>query len=159
MTAPPSGGRSLTADNGTWTGDPTGFAHQWLRCDAQGGNCADIQGATSSTYTLTNDDVGATIRVRVTASNAGGDTSEVSDPTAAITVAGPSNQAQPNVTGTAQVGETLTADEGQWTGTGQITYAYQWIRCDAQGGSCADISGATSSAYTTPSPPPTWTRR
>ena len=55
----------------------------------------------------------------------------------------------PTITGTAQVGETLTAvttgitDADGLTGP---TYTYQWIRVD--GGTEADISGANSSTYT-----------
>jgi hypothetical protein len=41
------------------------FTYQWLRCDAGGANCAEIGGATASTYTLQAGDVGDTIRVRV----------------------------------------------------------------------------------------------
>ena len=55
----------------------------------------------------------------------------------------------PTITGTAQVGETLTAaTSGIMDSDGLATpgYTYQWIRVD--GGTEADISGATSSTYT-----------
>jgi len=54
---------------------------------------------------------------------------------------GPKNTVRPEVTGTADEGETLTCSEGTWTGTGTITYAYQWFR----GG--AEISSETSATY------------
>lgn len=54
----------------------------------------------------------------------------------------PTNSAIPTISGTAQVGQTLTSSTGSWSGTTPITYTYQWRR----GGS--NISGATSSSYT-----------
>ena len=39
-------GRTLTADDGTWSGTtPVDFTYQWQRCDADGTNCVDITGA------------------------------------------------------------------------------------------------------------------
>jgi len=59
----------------------------------------------------------------------------------------PQNTKLPAVTGTAQVGQTLTAQEGNWSGTNPIAYAYQWLRCDAQGANCVAITGATAKTY------------
>jgi hypothetical protein len=50
--------------------------------------------------------------------------------------------------GVAHDGETLSADPGTWNGTGTLTYAYQWQRCDANGDNCQNIAGATGSHYT-----------
>jgi len=55
---------------------------------------------------------------------------------------GPTNTVPPVISGTAERGEILTSTTGTWTGTGTITFAYQWTR------NGADISGATSSTYT-----------
>lgn len=55
----------------------------------------------------------------------------------------PSNTSAPSISGTAQEGQTLTADPGAWSGVG-ISLAYQWQRCSSSGGSCANVAGATS---------------
>ena len=55
----------------------------------------------------------------------------------------------PTISGTAQVGETLTADTSgiaDADGLSNVSYVYQWIRTD--GGTDTDITGATDSTYT-----------
>jgi hypothetical protein len=59
----------------------------------------------------------------------------------------PTNTAAPTVTGSPQVGQTLTAANGTWTSDSTITYTYQWTSCDAQGNACTNIAGATASTY------------
>jgi hypothetical protein len=142
-------GRTLTADRGTWTGTPElTYAYAWTRCDNTGASCNDIAGAASSTYTLTPQDVAATVRVRVTARNAGGPTPATSAATRVIAPDPPTLTAAPSIGGTERDTQTLTADRGTWTGTPELTYAYAWTRCDNTGASCNDIAGAASSTYT-----------
>jgi hypothetical protein len=81
-------GRALSATTGSWTGKPTSYAYAWLRCDSQGASCAAITSAASSSYHATSTDVGSRLRVRVTATNAAGSTSAVSDPTAPVQASG-----------------------------------------------------------------------
>jgi hypothetical protein len=80
----PQQGKTLTADRGDWTNNPTDYEYRWLRCNNSGGNCSPISGARSTTYTLTSADVGKTARVRVSAINADGRTNATSVPTAVI---------------------------------------------------------------------------
>jgi hypothetical protein len=63
----------LTATRGTWTPSRgVVYKYRWLRCSAGGTKCARIAGATSRRYTPTAGDVGTTLRVTVTATNAAG---------------------------------------------------------------------------------------
>jgi len=61
---------------------------------------------------------------------------------------GPVAGAAPTVSGVLEQGKRLTATTGTWTGTGTLTYAYQWYRCDANGSHCNSIHGATGPSYT-----------
>jgi hypothetical protein len=90
-----SQGQMLTAGAGTWTNNPTSFAHQWQDCDAAGANCATIDGATGTTYLLQASDVGSTVRVTETATNAGGSSSPV--PSAQTAVIAPPDTIAPVV--------------------------------------------------------------
>jgi hypothetical protein len=148
-------GQTLTASSGTWTGSPTSFAYQWLRCDASSSNCVTISGATTSSYVPGASDVSSRLRVRVTATNSGGSTAAQSATTAVVTGSGgtggsgpPVNTSLPAITGTAARGRTLSASAGTWTGAPTITFTYQWLRCEATDTTdCEDIGGATSQTY------------
>ena len=65
---------------------------------------------------------------------------------ASALAAAPQNQTAPSITGKAMVGQTLTADRGEWSGS-PTDYAYRWQRCDNDGQSCGDIDNATAKTY------------
>ena len=93
-------------------------------------------------------DVGATLRVRITASNASGTAAAItSAPSAVVTPAPPQIDTPPTVTGTPREGLELVADTGTWLGS-PSSYRYVWQRCsDAAYPNCQDIAGATESSY------------
>ena len=141
-------GQILTASPGAWSGTtPISYAYQWQRCDTSGGNCANISGATATTYTVVSADVGHTLIIVVTASNAGGRASAPSSPTVIVQATPPTVKSDPTVSGTPQEGQTLTATTGTWSGTTPFTYTFLWEHCDPSGLDCSPISGATSSTY------------
>jgi hypothetical protein len=157
VSGPKVQGETLTTTNGKWSGStPMTFRYRWLRCDKSGGGpngvtCDTIAGETRNTYVLTSADVGHTIRSRVIVTNSDGTASWNSNPTSVIqasaTAGPPANNQPATVSGQPQEKQTLTAHEGTWTGKKPQTYTYQWRRCDATGGNCADIAGATKSTY------------
>jgi hypothetical protein len=63
----PRVGEELTANEGTWTGNPTSFSFQWQRCDIDAVTCVSVIGATGRTYGVRLADLGFRLRVQVTA--------------------------------------------------------------------------------------------
>ena len=141
--------------------DRVQFLFQWVSSD--GSPDADIAGGTDSTYTLAADDEGRTIRVRVAFNDRGGYAESLTgEGTGQVTSSGQANpvstpepaQNSPAtgslvITGTAEVGETLTADTSgiaDADGLSGATFSHQWVSND--GASDTDITGATDSTYT-----------
>ena len=143
----PTQGLTVTATAGSWSNQPFAFARQWLRCDHSGLGCVGISGATSLSYTLTGADVGHTLVLRETATNAAGATAGLSKPSGVVAGAVPVATLPPTINGVVQQGQTLTADHGRWTNE-PTAYAYQWKRCNEKGGQCKPIAGAVARAYT-----------
>jgi hypothetical protein len=141
-------GQLLTAGKGTWTGDQLTFTYQWERCDAAGAECVAIAGATGPTYTVETGDLASTVRLTVTGRNRLGSAAASSPSTAVVAgrLGSPTGTVPPAVSGTPQVGETLSVGDGTWTGD-PTAFAYQWRRCNASGGACVDIAGATATTY------------
>ncbi len=142
-------GRTLTAETSGIPDedrrDKVDFSYQWL------GDDKDIEGATDSTYEITEKDEGKAIKVRVTfTDNAGKEETLTSAATAPVKPAQSNEPATglPTINGTAQVGETLTADTSGISDADGMTNAvfrYQWTRWDSD--TDEDIEGATDSTY------------
>jgi fibronectin-binding autotransporter adhesin len=143
--------------HGVWSGaTPIRLGLQWLRCDASGGGCVAIPGATDRKYVVDAANTNKTLRLLVTANNSAGTNSAVSRQSNLIAAAGPSatppvNTREPSISGLTRVGERLSTTNGVWTGTAPISFRYQWLRCDSGGANCVVISGATDSRYRTSS--------
>jgi hypothetical protein len=138
-------GKLLTATQGTWTQSPKSFAYQWLRCAANGTGCVAIPGATEASYDLAAADGGHTLEASVSATNAAGTRAATSNRTGVV-IGVPAAAEAPRISGVPRVGRRLTADHGSWSGPA-TSYGYQWLRCDAHGGSCRPIGGATRQRY------------
>jgi hypothetical protein len=93
-------GVPLTTTDGAWGSAPA-FSYAWLRCDAGGGACAPIAGAGGAAYTPVAEDLGHTVRSRVTATQGGRSASSDSAPSALVGVAagGPGGPGGPGAGG------------------------------------------------------------
>ena len=149
----PLAGQTLTADTSNIADDngltTATFSYQWLFSDS--GVDTEIPNATESTYTLVADDEGKAIKVRVSFSDDAGHEETVTS--LAVLGAAVSPVSQPNaaaagaptISGTAQVGETLTASASGISdedGLENVSFDYQWLADDEE------IQDATGSAYT-----------
>ena len=138
ITGTPREDEVLTASNTLADADGLGaISYQWKR------DAVAINGATNSTYTLVQADVGAVITVTASYTDHGGTNESV---TSAATAAVVNVNDLPNgsvaITGTAREDEVLTASNTLADADGLGPISYQWKR-DA-----VAISGATNSTYT-----------
>ena len=124
------------------------FTYQWIAND--GTEDTDIQDATGSTYILATADEGKTIKVRVSFTDDGGN-QETRTSAVTVAVAAIPNSAAtgaPTISGTAQVGQMLTASTSNISdsdGLANAIFTYQWIAND--GTEDTDIQDATGSTY------------
>ena len=63
---------------------------------------------------------------------------------AKVTPTGPA----PKIFGAARVGQVLSGDKGNWLPATGTTFAYAWLRCNANGNACDAIGGADGTQYT-----------
>ena len=139
-------GETLTVDTSPIrkTDENTTFGYAWIRTD--GGTDTTIEGANSSSYTLTDTDEGKNIKVQLGFWTTRSEFLHlISAPTEVVAKPNSPATGAPTISGTAQVDQTLTADTSGITdadGLTNVSYEYQWIA----GGT--DIDGATGSTYT-----------
>ena len=137
-------GQTLTGEQGDWS-PGVSLTNDWRRCNEA--TCAST-GETGPTYALTGDDVGKTIKLRVTGDNGLGFREADSGLTAVVTAppgppVAPANIVPPSISGAPREGQVLTAAQGSWSGSGPITYSYEWLRCAP---TCSS-TGATGITY------------
>ena len=124
------------------------YSYQWIANDSNSDSV--ITDATNSTYTLVADDEGKTIKVRVDFTDDAGNGETLTSASTSSVAARPNSPATgaPTISGTALVGETLTADTtgiADSDGLTNVTYSYQWIANDSNSDSV--ITDATNSTY------------
>jgi hypothetical protein len=142
-------GATLTGNRGTWNGAPTSYSDQWLRCNDEGLNCKKITDATNQNYTIVKDDAGHTLRFQVTAKNSEGSATAQSNATGEVPgkANAPAEVSPPTVSGSAVVGQQLTATTGTWEGTKPISYTFAWQTCNESITSCSG-TGKQGNTYT-----------
>ena len=137
-------GQTLTASATAGQSD-NNVAYQWQISTDGGTNYTDIVGATNATYTPTETNEGAKLRVLATATNDDGATATAtSAATSAILDAAPT-VTTPIVSGTVAEGETLTASAS--AGQADSLLAYQWEASHDGGMTFVPIVGATEATY------------
>ena len=119
LSGDPVEGGLLTGTAGEWTGTgPLTFALAWLLCDSNGAACVAVEGASFSSFLLSAQDVGRTVRLSVTASGPGGQATDVSLPTTSVRAVEPAATptATPTPTATATATPTPTATPSALSG-------------------------------------------
>jgi hypothetical protein len=138
---------TLSIAPGQWTPANATFTYQWLRCPSGAtalGGCVTV--ASGQHFTLSGNDVGHAIAVRVTATAAGVSTAATSTFTSDVAGRALTLTSAPAIQGTVQVAQTIRAAPAVWT-VPTRSEKYQWRRCDTDGTHCADIPGAGGQTY------------
>lgn len=137
----PQVGRTILGNKGAWQNpSPTFYKTQWMDCDATATVCTPAAGSpnTNTTYKIAQGDVTHYLVFQVIAN---GTASANSAPSGLVNNGTPLDRVAPTLTGMTLDGQTLTLTSGTWDGTNmagdQISYSYQWRRCDGAGLNCS----------------------
>jgi len=131
-------GQTLEVTDGTWTSPyAITFSYQWLSAGSA------IAGAVSPTYQLPDAQIGKVITVTVTATTTQGSLSVTT--ASRGTVLAVSNTVLPTITGSLQVGGTLTVSTGTWLNATSNTYQWQ---SSSDSSTWSAIAGATGASRT-----------
>jgi len=139
-------GATLTASPGTWSPAASSYAYSWQRSTDGGASWTSIAGATDVSYSLLVADVGASLRVIVTASDGSGQGTASSAADGPVASSVPFNIATPTITGRLRVGKRLSAGSGTWS-PAATSYAYQWQHSTNHGRTWRNIAGATAAHH------------
>src|SRR4051794_10743680 len=135
--APQQGGVVTAAQDAWQTTADTGFSRVWQRCASDGSACQNIPGATGSSYRPLAADVGATLKVLVSAANVDGTVTSASAPSAVVFIAAPRWRALPVLWApNAKVGTALSIKPGTWTGPQVGSDSVEAMRCTS---SCVPV--------------------
>jgi hypothetical protein len=149
-------GQVITADSTVIAGFelPVTTTYEFLRVNDPGTNTV-LQVGSNPSYTVTSEDLGHEIEVVMQVDVWRADKALVVESltlmlyTHAVELP-PTSEVLPTISGGTTAGLTLTTSEGSWNGGGgPLTYAYQWLRCDATGANCQSVAKATGPSYTT----------
>ena len=162
----PRVGYKIAAFEGTWNSIPgPSYVYQWFVCTNQrtlankalGGDCRDINGATTQEFLITPELatdynlVGKFLGVMVTGTNkAGQDFAYSTTSTKAVTLP-PQVETPPEISGYRYVDGTLTGTKATFTGTLPLTVTQSWWQCNSaietavsvQPVGCTAVTGAT----------------
>ena len=119
VTYEPYVGRVATGDPGTWGPGNVTLSYRWLRAGVA------IPGATSLTYTPTNEDASYLLTFEVTGTLAGFDPLVKTVAAEAITRGGTMVSAAPTLSGTGVVGDPITATIDGWSPGTDFTLTWQ----------------------------------
>ncbi|CAB4914838.1 unannotated protein [freshwater metagenome] len=140
-------GEIVTVDNGLWSGFPIPtYSYVWQRCSVAN-VCSAINSAITSTYKITYEDGGNSIKAIVKATNSVGSVSVTTNSITGI-IGSMSPFLIPQVSGLASRGQTLESDSGIWAGTNTTDFLFKWQRCSSTVlSTCTDITGAQANKY------------